>query len=122
MVWIACLGGALGWGIYLLCNPLQNDISQSFVAALAVTAYSEWMARLFKAPATVYLFVGLIPLVPGGGIYYTMEYGIRGDTMRFLETGLHTVGIAGAISIGILLVSGCVRVFHLNHDKKQKNT
>ncbi len=110
MMPVASLGGAIAWGVYLLCSPVQNDIIQYFVAALAVTAYSEGMARLFKSPATCYLIVGLIPLVPGGGIYYTMEYGIRGDTMLFLENGMHTLGIAGALAIGVLMVSGIVRI------------
>ena len=74
MLLLASLGGAVGWCVYLLCGWLQNDITQSFAAILAVAAYSEIMARLQKSPATVYLIVGLIPLVPGGGIYYTMEY------------------------------------------------
>ena len=114
MMLIASLGGAIAWGTYLLSSPLQHDIVQYFVAALAVTAYSEGMARLFKSPATSYLVVGLIPLVPGGGIYYTMEYGINGDTMQFLETGMHTLGIAGALAIGVLMVSGVVRIVRIH--------
>lgn len=118
MLLLASLGGAVGWCVYLLCGWLQNDITQSFAAILAVAAYSEIMARLQKSPATVYLIVGLIPLVPGGGIYYTMEYCINGDMMNFMNTGIHTLGIAGALAIGILLVSACVRI--LNNIQRRK--
>ena len=118
MLLMACLGGALSWGVYLLFGFLRDDIVQSFAAILAVTAYSEGMARLSKTPATIYLIVGLIPLVPGGGIYYTMEYALSGDTGRFLETGLHTFGIAGALAVGILLVSGCVRLLQAVHRRR----
>ena len=122
MLLLASLGGAGGWCVYLLCGWLQNDITQSFAAILAVAAYSEIMARLQKSPATVYLIVGLIPLVPGGGIYYTMEYCINGDMMNFMNTGIHTLGIAGALAIGILLVSACVRILNNIQRRKRRET
>lgn len=109
----ASLGGALGWFVYLLFNPLQNDILQFFLATVAISIYSEIMARVHKAPVTGYLLVALLPMVPGGGIYYTMEYCIIGNTDLFLETGLHTLGIAGALALGILLVSSFVRLWHM---------
>lgn len=122
MLLLASLGGAVGWCVYLLCGWLQNDITQSFAAILAVAAYSEIMARLRKSPATVYLIVGLIPLVPGGGIYYTMESCINGDMMNFMNTGIHTLGIAGALAIGILLVSACVRILNNISRRKRRET
>lgn len=109
----ASLGGALGWLVYLLCGPAQNDILQFFLATIAISVYSEIMARVHRAPVTGYLLVSLLPLVPGGGIYYTMEYCIIGNTEMFLETGIHTLGIAGALALGILLVSSFVRLWHI---------
>jgi Uncharacterized conserved protein len=109
----ASLGGALGWLVYLLCGPVQNDILQFFLATIAISIYSEIMARVHRAPVTGYLLVSLLPLVPGGGIYYTMEYCIIGNTEMFLETGIHTLGIAGALALGILLVSSFVRLWHI---------
>lgn len=109
----ASLGGALGWLVYLLCGPVHNDILQFFFATMAISVYSELMARVHKAPVTGYLLVALLPLVPGGGIYYTMEYCIVGNTDMFLETGLHTLGVAGALAMGILLVSSFVRLLNI---------
>ena len=54
--------------------------------------------------------VGILPFVPGGGIYYTMEYCLSGDTQLFLSTGIHTFGVAGAVAVGLLLVSSLVRL------------
>lgn len=104
------LGGMLGWGVYLMFFWLGSDVAQAFCASLAVTLYGELMARLLRTPATVFLLVGLIPLVPGGGIYYTMEYCIRGDTTGFLQTGIHTFGLAGALALGILLGTALIRL------------
>jgi len=104
------LGGAIGWCAYLLCSGLNRDIYQYLLATIVIAVYSEIMARVNKVPVTIYLIVALLPLVPGGGIYYTMEYCINGNLSAFIHTGLHTVGIAGALALGILLVSSVVRL------------
>jgi uncharacterized membrane protein YjjB (DUF3815 family) len=80
------------------------------VAAVVISLYAECMARVFKAPATGYLQAAFLPLVPGGGIYYTMEYCIQGDMERFASKGLETLGMAGSLAIGVLLVSSLVRM------------
>ena len=104
-------GGALGWLVYLLAAPLvHSDIIQSFFAALAISAWSEIMARLRRCPVTSYLLVALFPLVPGGGIYYTMEHAMSGETSLFLGSLLHTLGLAGALAVGVLMVSSLARL------------
>lgn len=122
---ICCAGGALGWLVYLLAAPaVQNEILQSFLAAVAIAVFAEVMARLRKCPVTSYLLVALFPLVPGGGIYYAMEHCIRGETQLFLETLLHTFGVAGALAVGALLVSSAVRLIvevrRGRHTKRQR--
>lgn len=110
---ICSIGGALGWLVYLLSAPLVwSDIMQSFVAALAISIYSEIMARIRKCPVTGYLLVAFFPLVPGGGIYYAMEHAIAGETELFLNVLLHTLGLAGALAVGVLLVSSFVRMIN----------
>lgn len=111
---ICAFGGALGWLTYLLSAPLlQSSIAQTFAAALVISAYAEIMARIRKCPVTGYLLVAIFPLVPGGGIYYTMEYAIRGEIDAFLASFLHTLGLAGAIAVGVLLVSSLVRMWSI---------
>ena len=111
-IFICAGGGGLGWLCYLLTAPLvHSDIIQSFFAALVIYAWSELMARLRKCPVTSYLLVALFPLVPGGGIYYTMEHALNGETNQFLESLMHTLGMAGALAVGVLLVASAVRLF-----------
>lgn len=109
----SALGGVLGWLVFSLLAPLQNDIIQYFLATVATSAYAEIMARVMKKPATGFQIVALLPLVPGGGIFYTMEYCVIGNNAMFLSTGLHTLGVAGALAMGILLVSSAVRLVHI---------
>ena len=111
MLLSAPLGASLGWLVYIAAVPVASELLCYFFATLAVSVYAEIMARFHRAPATGFLLVGLLPLVPGGGIYYTMEYCISGDTAMFLETGLHTFGIAGSLALGVLFVSSIVRFY-----------
>ncbi len=110
-VFFSSLGGFLSWAVYLLAEPLGSDLFRYFLATIVISVYSEAMARVFKSPVTTFLLVSLFPLVPGGGIYYTMEHCISGDTAAFIETGLHTLGIAGSLAVGILLVSSLTRLW-----------
>lgn len=119
-LFFAAFGGMMGWLIYLLCSPLQNDILQSLIATIVLAVYADVMARVFKSPVTGFVLIALLPMVPGGGIYYTMEYCINGDTARFVESGLHTLGVAGALAIGVLLVSTSSRMWSMIVTRRQE--
>ncbi len=120
----ACMGGVLGWAIYLLLAPNLQETVCYLIAAVAVTLYCEGMARVFKEPVTGFLLIGIIPMVPGGPIYYTMEYCINGENEKFLESFIRTFGIAGALAVGVLFVSSSMNLyravsiaFKLKHSK-----
>lgn len=106
---LCCLGGALGWAVYLLVGRLGGNIFlASLLAAVAVSVWSEAMARARRCPATSYLVIAMFPLVPGLTIYQAMDFGLRGDTELFLETFFRTVGIAGCLALGLLLVAAAM--------------
>ena len=62
-------------------------------------------AKYFKKPATVFIIPGIITLVPGAGMYYTMLALIKKDFHEAANTGTETIFIAAAIAIGIILSS-----------------
>ena len=102
--------GALGWAVFLLMAPIGSDVARYFLSTVLVTVLSEVLARMMKVPATVFLLVGIIPLVPGGGLYYTMDYLINGDYPMFSRVGLQTAASAAAIAVGASLVTSIVRM------------
>lgn len=108
MIFYASLGGAIAWFVFEITAIYGNDLIQYFAATVVLSLYSEIMARIHKVPVTVFLIAALIPLVPGSGIYYTMEHFIEGNTEEFLSTFIHTFAIAGSLAFGILLVSSLV--------------
>lgn len=121
-MFICGAGGALGWLVYLLCSgPLAlGDMISALLAGVAISAWSETMARLRKCPVTGYLLVAFFPLVPGGGIYYAMEFAIAGQTRNFGNTLMHTVEFAGALALGVLLVSSAVRMWRTVAERRRE--
>ena len=115
-LWLSALGGMLGWFVYLLFDGFfMDDILQYFLAAAAVSVFSELMAIVRRAPVTVILVAAIIPLVPGGLIYQTMMSFLEGNSAAFLELGVYTFKIAGAIALGIMGTSSLIRFFRYNY-------
>lgn len=116
---ICAFGGVITWAVYCFAGFLGCDIYASyFFAALIAALYSEIMARIRKYPAISYLVVAIFPLIPGAGIYYATSYLLQGDKEAFVQKALQTIGIAGVIAVGILMVSTLVRLWS---GWKQKN-
>ncbi len=116
---LCALGGVLTWLIYsLILRFTGGDLTAYFWATLFSAAYSEAMARLRKCPAIGYLVVGIFPLIPGAGVYYTMRYAVLGNMELFASRGMHTAAIAGIMAVAILLVSTSVRIWTLRQSAK----
>ena len=79
-------------------------------AAVFAALYAEVMARVRKCPAMPYLVIATLPMLPGAGVYYTMSMGLEGKMMDAVGKGLETVGVAGSLAVGILLVSTLFRL------------
>ena len=115
---IGSIVGAIGWAVYLTTSYLGNTFFQSFIAMLCVSIMSEILARILKAPATIFIMIGFFPLVPGGGIYYSMLYAVQGQTGLFVESFLNTIGISLSLAFAILLSS---TIFHIYNRVKNKD-
>ena len=108
---LCTLGGMLTWIVYVVTVQLSGgELMGYFWGALFASAYSEIMARIRKCPAISYLVVSIFPLIPGAGVYYTMNYAVRGDMEMFARRGMFTAGIAAVMAVGILLISTTVRM------------
>ncbi len=109
---IASVGGGLGWFTYLLSGRLQPSIVFSlFLASMVVSIYSEIMARIYKNPVTMFIICAIIPLVPGGGMYFATLEAVKGNFNTALSKGAETLFSAGAIAIAIVFVSSISTIF-----------
>ena len=67
--------GAVGWWVYLIVqNNGNSSMMAAFVSTLVVAVSSHILARLKKAPVTVFLVSGTLPAVPGAAIYRGVYY------------------------------------------------
>ena len=94
---MAGISGMVSWIAYLI---VWNEMPSTFV-----TIYAETMARILKTPVTVFLITGIIPLVPGGNLYYTMNYVLAKQWHLFYLYGQKTLLIAVAVAAGIMTAS-----------------
>ena len=117
---LCVMGGILSWATYGLTLRLGcDDLTAYFAAGVVSAAYAEIMARIRKYPAISYLVISIVPLIPGAGVYYTMNHAVQGNMDLFASTGMHTGAIAGIIAVGILLVSTTVRLVTIWQRKRK---
>jgi len=102
---LASQGAAIGWCIIQVMPPEASIAFSSFVAAFVSGLYSEIVARFRHRPATVYMISSIIPLVPGGGMYYTMLASVEGKTSQSLEIGMTAMMTAFSIAAGLAVAN-----------------
>ncbi len=101
-----CIGGLLTSLFYCICSDFGMSIlMRNLVPAIVGTLYAEIIARIVKAPATVFLIPAVIPLTPGGTLYYTMSAIVDGDMAKAQEQGGITLLVALGIAVGIVFIS-----------------
>ena len=121
-VLICMLGGMLTWVVYAIClESGMGEIGAYFCGAAFASTFSETFARIRKYPAISYLLIAIFPLIPGSGVYYAMEYAVKGETELFAEKIMNTAAIAGAMAVGILLISTIFRLYS-NRKLQKRNT
>ncbi len=112
-LFFAALGGALCWFSYSIALYINlTEASSLFIASISFSIYSEILARILKTPVTTLVVCSLIPLVPGGGMYYTMLEVVEGNIDKALELGLNALSAAGILALGIIFVGTITRLIY----------
>ena len=112
-LFVAAMIGALGGVTYHLFLYLgKSNFLALFLASIAISLASEVCARIYKTPATTFMVCALIPLVPGGGMYYTMLEIVNNNIDGALVKGIDTLVQAAAIVLGVTLISSCIKMYY----------
>ena len=112
--------GAIGWVVFVYLRQYleYNSFHANLIATLVLALNCELCARIFKQPATVFLIPGIIPLVPGLGMYQGMKQIIE----KSYDAGVNTLLTAGtdsaAIALGIMFTASIFRVLKMSANKK----
>lgn len=121
------------YAIYLVMNYYLGH-GQLFVNILTVTVFAaliaEILARVCKAPSTIFLVPPIIVFIPGGALYYAFSYLIAGNLSLAqswgLDAGITVLGLAVGISVVTALfqlvypVKGRVAMAKLKQPKRKK--
>lgn len=104
--------GALGWVTYLITDyNIDSPAIACFFGACMVGLCSAISAHIFKEAMTIFIIPGILCLVPGAKIFYTMEAFIRNDIEDMAEIGVQMIMMAGAIALGLLVMGAIIKVF-----------
>lgn len=110
---LAGVTGAGGWFVELILEEmLHGSIFSSFLAAFLVAVLSQIFARVCKAPVTLFLVTGILPLVPGVGMYRTVYYLLQNNHEQTSYYLSYTLQIAGMIALAIFVVDSFFRILY----------
>lgn len=120
---LAAVNGAIGWTLVLSLDiPQVSYIFANLLAAMVVGLLAEIFAIIQKTPATSFIVIGVIPLVPGFRVYRSMLFFVRGELNSGIAEGIHACFMAVAIAVGIILAtSGSRMTRQFIKDCKKKN-
>ena len=82
----------------------------AFMSGLAVALMAHVLARMLRAPVTVILIPGILPLVPGTSIYNWVYHIIRSSREQSMYYLIETIQIAGAIAMAVFLMDSMFRM------------
>nr|WP_314993803.1 threonine/serine exporter family protein [uncultured Treponema sp.] len=118
---LAAVNGAIGWTILLSLDiPQVSYIFANLLSALVVGILAEIFAVIQKTPATGFIVIGVIPLVPGFRIYRSMLYFVRNELDKGIAEGVHACFMAVAIAVGIILATSITRIIRMHILSKRK--
>ena len=106
--------GGVGWVVYLIIMEITNNMSLSgFLAAASVSAMGEILARKIYQPAILFVIPGILPLIPGIGLYNTMLAIIQEDYLLAATKGASAILLSCSIALGVLVVTALVRTVNI---------
>ena len=104
--------GSLSWTIFVLLGSfISGEAVKYFIVALVISLLAEVLARALKTPTTTFIITALVPLIPGGSLYYTMAYAFESNLERFVSKAVHTLSLAAALALGIIVAATLTRLY-----------
>ena len=121
LVW-AGIVGAIGWGSYLFFDEIMDlgPVMSSFLSVIIIAAVSHISARVYKAPVTLFLIAGILPTVPGAGMYRIVNSLTTHSFTMAVQYFVETLEIAGAISLAIVIVDSVFKTIDKHEWLKSK--
>lgn len=115
---VCSLIGAFGWLSYQLAAGYGFSATMAcFLGACTVALLSDIASKLLKDAATIFIIPGIMPLVPGAGMYKMMLELIHNDMTGFATEATQTLMAAGAIAVGLLVMGSLLKIIRMTTKK-----
>lgn len=103
-LYVAPVLGLMGYLVYEIINGATGSIYVAvFFGSLVASLPAEAFARIVKTPATVIIFISVIPLVPGVMLYRTMLHFVSNDFANGAYEMISTLLYSGSMVIAITI-------------------
>ena len=103
--------GALGWALFLILRDAGLPIgTATFFSGCLISLCAQVLARVLKTPVTVFVIPGILPLVPGAGMYHIASSIISSDAAQTSYYVTETLTIAGMIAVSIIVVDSIFKL------------
>ena len=108
------IGAFITWLIYaLIYDYNSSNFSATLVAAMFVSSYASVMARVNKAPGTIFMTACVFPLIPGPNLYYIMYGLVEHDQGMFAKETYVLFETCFGIAMGFIVIDIVVRYIKL---------
>lgn len=98
--------GFFNYAIYMVAIFFNwSEFLAATVATMFVAVMAEILARILKTPTVIFTLPGVVPIVPGSALYYSVRYLLLRDFENFAASFKSTCYIALGIVCGTVVVS-----------------
>lgn len=111
--------GGVGWCTYILMSDSVyfSSVFAMVVSSAVISLLSEILARKLKYPAINFIIPGILPIVPGIGLYNAMYALVQKDYSLAASTGTDTLLKSAGIAVGILIVTSFTKTYYIIFNK-----
>jgi uncharacterized membrane protein YjjP (DUF1212 family) len=108
---IACIIGGVGMFVLMGGSVLGYGILFTvFIGTCIIAILSEFASRAGRDATIVFIIPGIIPFVPGLGLFESMSEILANNTTSGVEKGADTLLSAGSIAIALIVVATGARL------------
>lgn len=99
------VGAFFTWIIYcLVFDATESNFQATLLGSAFVAVFAEAMARVNRAPATIFLTTSVFPVVPGKALYNMMYYLVMKEYAVSKESGWSLLMSCLGIALGFIAV------------------
>lgn len=111
--------GAIGWALFLILREQGIAMgTATFFSSCLVCLCAQIMARIMRTPVTIFIVTGILPLVPGAGMYHIARSIIDSNSVMTSYYMTETLTVAGMIAVSMIVVSSIFRLLPWGTKKK----